>query len=76
MVFQTNLAGCSKQSKNKHPMVSKELQEQQARLPFKIIFAGLSLVNVTPLKRYQRKILILKGTLIFQSEHFLGITPC
>jgi hypothetical protein len=32
-------------------------------------------VGVTPLRRYQRKILILSGILIFQIVHLRGIIP-
>jgi len=69
--FQMNLAKW--QSKNKCWMLSSALQKLHFVLPFHFLFARLSLVRVTPFFRYQRKILVLRGTFIFQVIQSEGV---
>jgi len=54
------------QSRNRCWIVSFPLQQIHFWLPFQFFLARLSLVRTTPLCRNQRKILIFRGTFIFQ----------
>ena len=54
-------------------MVSLELQKQHLGQPFHFLLIRLSLVSVTPFFRNQRKILILRGTRIFQAKQLDGV---
>jgi hypothetical protein len=49
------------QLKKRCSIVSLLLQKQQHLLPFHLLFSKLSFVNVTPLLKYHKKILILLG---------------
>jgi hypothetical protein len=49
------------------------VKKQHFSSPFHFLLTRLSLVKITPWLRYQRKILIFKGSFTFQLMHLWGV---
>jgi hypothetical protein len=69
--FQTNLA--TRQSKKRCWMFSSKPHRLHLESPFHLLFNKLSFVRITPLFKYQRKILIFRGNFAFQNSPFLEV---
>lgn len=70
-MFQTNLA--TRHTKKRCWMFSSKPHGLHLESPFHLLFNKLSFVKITPLFRYQRKILIFKGNLAFQNSSFPAV---